>query len=191
MSTSKKIPKSIKLDLLTECGYRCSIPTCRAIIPLNMHHIVPISDGGGNTSDNLIVLCANCHGLYHNGVIQKDSMLVWKAVLISLNNAYDKRSIDALLFLEKFNKSRPVNVSGEALMQYSSLFVSGLIDFEGIFTPTVAIERPTKGGKETITQGSVQMYRLFLTEKGEHLVKAWKAGNKEAVKEAMSIKVSD
>lgn len=33
---------------------------------LAIHHITSIVDGGGNESDNLIVLCERCHSEWHN-----------------------------------------------------------------------------------------------------------------------------
>lgn len=36
---------------------------------MERHHIVKHSDGGANSSDNLILLCPNCHTLVHQGKI--------------------------------------------------------------------------------------------------------------------------
>ena len=38
------------------------------------HHIVPISDGGENELNNIVLLCPNCHKLAHAGVIQKEKL---------------------------------------------------------------------------------------------------------------------
>ena len=32
---------------------------------VQVHHIVPVSVGGGNEDDNLVVLCPNCHAIAH------------------------------------------------------------------------------------------------------------------------------
>ena len=37
-----------------------------------MHHIVPVAEGGSNKADNLILLCPNCHKLAHAGYYSKD-----------------------------------------------------------------------------------------------------------------------
>jgi len=35
----RAIPKQVKLDVLTEAGYQCAVPTCRTILSLDIHHI--------------------------------------------------------------------------------------------------------------------------------------------------------
>ena len=41
----------------------------REIIPdLHAHHIVPISEGGSNTLENLITLCSDCHKERHSKI---------------------------------------------------------------------------------------------------------------------------
>ena len=42
----------------------CGIELTRAI--MTPHHIVPVSAGGDDSPENLIVLCANCHAERHN-----------------------------------------------------------------------------------------------------------------------------
>lgn len=41
------------------CGFSFSHAIAR-------HHILPVSEGGKNDSDNLIWLCANCHAVIHS-----------------------------------------------------------------------------------------------------------------------------
>jgi len=36
---------------------------------LQIHHVVPVSIGGNNAISNLIILCPNCHRLYHSGIL--------------------------------------------------------------------------------------------------------------------------
>lgn len=36
---------------------------------LQVHHIIPVKEGGTNNADNLIVLCPNCHYKAHRGII--------------------------------------------------------------------------------------------------------------------------
>ena len=38
------------------------------------HHIVPVSEGGENTLDNIVLLCPNCHKSAHAGIIPKDEL---------------------------------------------------------------------------------------------------------------------
>lgn len=49
--------------LLVRCRHQCSI--CLERAPLDLHHLIPRSEGGSNDEENLIVLCGNCHDRYH------------------------------------------------------------------------------------------------------------------------------
>ncbi|MGH2360600.1 MAG: HNH endonuclease signature motif containing protein, partial [bacterium] len=84
------------LDVLTEAGYRCGVPNCRGILALDLHHLVPIRDGGPNTAANLIALCPTCHALFERGTIPRESVFAWKAYLRSLSHAYDHSALDLL-----------------------------------------------------------------------------------------------
>lgn len=48
----------LKLD--TQCHI------CGATENLQLHHIIPLSNGGENKACNLLTLCGNCHGKVHN-----------------------------------------------------------------------------------------------------------------------------
>jgi len=41
----------------------------------NIHHIIPLSEGGKDHKDNVAVLCPNCHVLAHQDLITKDELL--------------------------------------------------------------------------------------------------------------------
>jgi len=42
---------------------------CGFCIVVEVHHIIPIKDGGKNVKDNLVYLCPNCHSMVHKGII--------------------------------------------------------------------------------------------------------------------------
>ena len=47
-------------------GNRCSI--CgRTNVELHVHHIVPLSEKGGNDPSNLMSVCVDCHRKLHDG----------------------------------------------------------------------------------------------------------------------------
>lgn len=50
-------------DLFTACYSRDNhtCQDCGSTVNLEIHHILPISQGGKNTLDNLKTLCHNCH----------------------------------------------------------------------------------------------------------------------------------
>lgn len=39
--------------------------------PLQVHHIIPKSEGGANSLKNCMLLCQNCHTLIHNRRLRK------------------------------------------------------------------------------------------------------------------------
>lgn len=165
----KTIPESTKREVLTEAGFRCAVPTCRTILAIDLHHIVEVNDGGDNEIYNLIALCPNCHALYHRGTIEKDSIKVWKGMLISLNCAFDKQSIDDLLFLYKTRK-KSLELSGDGVLKYSKLIASNLADYRT---------------KVQDFQKLITIYEVSLSEKGKLLVEAWLKGDLEKLKDVL------
>ena len=64
MTKRRAIPKAVRNRVLVRATHRCCIcPEHRS--PVDLHHIVPISDGGDNTEENLIAVCPTCHADIH------------------------------------------------------------------------------------------------------------------------------
>jgi hypothetical protein len=65
MAKRKATPKAIRDQLLVEAMHRCCLcPEHHDVTDL--HHIVPISEDGPNTEDNLLmVICPTCHAKIH------------------------------------------------------------------------------------------------------------------------------
>jgi hypothetical protein len=82
-SKRKQIPESVRIAVLTEAGFRCAVPNCRAILAIDLHHIVPVSDSGSGDPSNLLALCPTCHALHHRGTIPFESILKWKMALVA------------------------------------------------------------------------------------------------------------
>lgn len=61
----------IKDTILKKYGYKCSI--CGKTNNLQMHHKIPIKDGGTNDLFNLIPLCKDCHEKIHKFKIGNDN----------------------------------------------------------------------------------------------------------------------
>jgi hypothetical protein len=155
--------------VLTESGYRCAVPTCRGILALDIHHIVEVSEDGGNVAENLLPLCPSCHALYHRGIIKKDSIYAWKALLVSLTKAFDVYALDQLLFL-KNSKIVDLGISGDGVLQFARLIAAGLATF-----------------KLKLKNGPLLLYSVCLTKTGKQLVSAWCSGNRAAVKEVLGV----
>lgn len=66
--TAEPVPKWLRDAVLARDGYRCRC--CSRKHGLTSHHIVPRELGGPNTVDNLLALCAHCHGRLHAGLLR-------------------------------------------------------------------------------------------------------------------------
>lgn len=164
------IPANVKLEVLTEAGYRCAVPTCRTILALDMHHIIEVKENGTNTSSNLIALCSNCHALYTRGMIPPEAINVWKTILVALNQAFDRESISNLLFL-KVIATEPLPITGDGVLKFSHLIASGLAEFKP-YTPVNLYPRT--------------LFEVSLTSKGSRIIDAWFSGDREQIKLALS-----
>ena len=64
MAKRKAIPKEVRDKLLVEAMHRCCLcPEHHDVTDL--HHVMPISESGPNTEDNLVVICPTCHAKIH------------------------------------------------------------------------------------------------------------------------------
>ena len=160
----KNIPESTKKEVLTEAGFRCAVPTCRTILALDLHHIIEVSANGSNDAYNLLALCPNCHALHHRGIIPQESIKVWKGMLVSLNGAFDKATIDDIIFLYKTPRN-VLALSGDGVLKFSKLLSANLAEYK-IF----------------LQNGPLITYEVWLSEKGQMLVEAWNSGNIEELK---------
>src|SRR5687767_3014645 len=124
----KKIPNNIVQHVLTEAGYRCAVPTCRNILAIDLHHIVEVSEGGGNEPANLIALCPTCHALFHRGTYSREALYSWKGTLVALSHAFDVPTIDDLLFLKQ-SESSDLFVTGDGVLKFTRLIGAGLATF--------------------------------------------------------------
>jgi hypothetical protein len=75
---------------MVEAGHRCAIPTCRAVAPLECEHIDDWARVRRHEFENMIVLCANCHGRKGSGPgqIDRGSLRQYKANLAVINSRY-------------------------------------------------------------------------------------------------------
>lgn len=47
-------------------GFRCAVYTHVSLVPLEIHHVWPKGEGGPDTAENRVSLCANGHGAIHD-----------------------------------------------------------------------------------------------------------------------------
>lgn len=171
--TRKPVSADVQLQVLIEAGYRCGVPTCRTILAIDMHHIVEVSEGGGNEPGNLLALCPTCHALFHRGTIRREATFAWKSVLVSLTQAFDREAIDLLLFLEK-SRDRPLlELDANGVLRFSRLIAADLADYGDLKT-------------DASESGWGARYSIRLTSKGDALIAAWKKGDRTALATALA-----
>lgn len=162
------LPLKTRVIVLTESGYRCAVPTCRNILALDMHHIWEVSAGGSDDLSNLVALCPTCHALYHRGTIKQESIYVYKAMLLAITRAFDVEAIDRLLFLESCKKDFLV-VSGDGLLHFGRLIAAGL----------ASVDQKSNNNWQFVT------YAVNISDKGRHLIEAWKQGDRTRLRQVM------
>ena len=167
MVARKPIPKPIQLDVLTEAGWRCGVPTCRTVLALDLHHLVEVGEGGKNDAANLLALCPTCHALHHRGDLTREALYTYKAILVALSHAFDIATVDQLLFLDVL-RDRSLQLQGQGVLSVMRLISAQLADF-----------------KNTGKDMGVEFYSVALTQRGKALVDAWKSGNRENVAAAL------
>lgn len=168
----KVIPVDIKKLVLHEAGYKCANPVCRTILTLDIHHIEYVSDEGGNDPSNLLPLCPNCHTMHHKKIIPAESIRSWKMLLLSLNDGFDRRSIDLLLALKKLGAHQ---VYGDGVLQCASLIAAGLVESKnGVFD-----DKGSGVSWGPAAGNYIPVYTVLLTEKGKNFIDAWERGSQE------------
>jgi hypothetical protein len=83
------VPKATMEKVLADAGYRCGNPQCPHELTIQVHHIVEVSEGGGNEPGNLLPLCPYCHVKYHEGWLPRDAIQQWKKRLNDRNSPLD------------------------------------------------------------------------------------------------------
>ena len=170
----KTLSIDTKTRVLHQAGYVCGNPVCRCIITLDMHHLDPVCEGGADDPDNLIALCPNCHRRHHNGEIPKTSLRAWKMLLIALNQAYDKHSIDILLVLHKL---KSIWIKSDGLLDIAAPIASGLIDAKSEINTIIDGVR----SDGAVISNSESGYLISISIKGNMLIEAWLSGNQDQI----------
>jgi hypothetical protein len=185
-----KLPVSVRHDLLMEAGYKCGNPACRNILTLDVHHILYVSEGGGNQPSNLLVLCPYCHSMHHAGNIPVEAIRLWKGLLLALNQSFDRHSRELLLFLQQ-TRGQEIWYSGDGLLQFAGLISAGLVKFktEKRYAYTQATNTKWAGMDvchSPIPHSPTIVIHVELTEKGALFVEAWMQGDEARFRELVS-----
>lgn len=154
--SGRTIPVDVTQKVLHEAAYKCANPRCRYPITLDRHHLIPYANGGPNTADNLLALCPNCHADHHAGRIPDASLRAWKMLLVTVNEAYDRRTVDLLLAL---HLGGPLALSG------------------GECAPLIASHLATVN---ELRNGPIITYMATLNDKGKLFIEGWIKGDQAA-----------
>jgi hypothetical protein len=186
----KTIPAAIRREVDAEAGYRCGNPRCQTLVAVEHHHIEYVSEGGTNEAWNLLPLCPTCHARHHSGEITVEAVRVWKGLLVTLNNAFDRQGRDLLLFLWHTQK-QTLWYSGDGALQFSGLIAAGLVSLRSdpLYTTTPP-STISYGGMPMTDMGSIHevglKVEINLTEKGKLLIAAWLNGDESEFKAALA-----
>lgn len=163
------VKTSIRIQVLHEAGYKCSNPRCRYPLTLDVHHLLYVAEGGNDDPANLLPLCPTCHQEHHAGRIPTDSLRAWKMLLLAINEAFDRRSVDMLLAI--FKDGCIKRIKGDGVLQLAPLIASSLVNVREYYQEYNA---------GTIAQAFTQEYLAELTEKGTLFVQGWLNGDQQA-----------
>jgi hypothetical protein len=165
-----KVPHDMRIAVLTEAGYMCAVPRCGQNLTLDIHHVVEVSKGGGNTVANQIPLCPTCHAKYHRGMIAPESIRVWKGVLQTTSSPYDRESYELLHYVREMGGV--VRVSGDGALMFRRLIVRDMV------TPKFKPESRVRTHPAANVAPS-NIYELRITEKGKCMLEAWLEGRSD------------
>ena len=134
-----------------------------------------VRDGGQNVPTNLLALCGHCHDMHTYGHIPPAAIAHWKGLLHALNHAFNKESMDLLLYL-----ARPgidvIWYSGDGALRFAGLIAAGLVEvLESQFSVGVRY-----GANTPPTSPPATALRLGLSQRGSSLVNSWLAGDEGA-----------
>jgi hypothetical protein len=67
---TRSVPEVTRRSVALRDGHRCRVPGCRRHLWLDLHHLVPVWEGGRHVRSNLVYLCRFHHQLVHAGLLR-------------------------------------------------------------------------------------------------------------------------
>jgi hypothetical protein len=99
-------------------------------------------------------------------------------MLHALNSAFDRDSMDLLLYLHQRGDA-PHWYSGDGVLRFAGLFAAGLVQFG------------RQSAADTFANMYASCHEVVLSQKGTLLVEAWKAGDETKYKKAIAMPSPD
>jgi hypothetical protein len=87
------IPPALRRKVKHRDHGRCRVPWCRSSRNCDHHHIVPVSQGGEHTEENLLTLCESHHLAHHGGALSITGT--------ASNAVFERRAHNALAIAER------------------------------------------------------------------------------------------
>lgn len=69
MAVCDEIPAATRRQVVGRHGGQCAVPGCRSRNHLDVHHVIPRSEGGTHDPDTLALLCYGHHKRHHDGYL--------------------------------------------------------------------------------------------------------------------------
>jgi hypothetical protein len=171
----ESIPADLERALMIEAGYRCAVPACRTVAPLEIEHIVDYAVVRKHEFSNMIVLCANCHGIKGSGSrkLDRKALKIIKANLAVINQRYNDTERRILEYFVEDPKIDSVLLP-ETPVLFGYLIKDGLIEglsFDQGTTNALSVETGD-GERHYITRG------YALTDDGRRFVRTLRDNQK-------------
>lgn len=122
------IPKKIEKKVYQEANSQCAFCDENNVESLQVHHMLPKANGGGDEFENLILVCASCHTKIHGGTINMTDVFIAKHKLAKKNKMYRQQKKD--------NSSSSISVG------LNSGIITGTINFEASPKSSLKINPP-------------------------------------------------
>jgi hypothetical protein len=169
------IPRPLERELFIEAGYRCAIPTCRVVAPLQIDHIEDWAKVREHKFENMIVLCANCHGRKGSGRGQIDRLALrqYKANLSLLNHRYGEFERRILDYFVASSGPPIIFLPGGMDLLVHYLVSDGYLVRADVRAPMTSNFRLKHVDGTEMTINIPNLVGYFLTESGAEFVKKW------------------
>jgi hypothetical protein len=122
---SRHIPEAIKREVRVRCGFGCAI--CGATIIEYEHFYPDFAEALVHSSDQIVLLCPNHHGLVTKGVLPKDQVVAASKAPAAKQTGYSKFSHPWLTGIPSLKIGGgglvhgtpiPIRIRGENLLQF-------------------------------------------------------------------------
>ena len=159
------IPKRIRDFLLVASKHQCSICQSNTV---DVHHIIPVVDGGTNDLENLMTVCPNHHRDFHDDKFTREQMRTYRTQWLQQCRSFLEIGIPA----EKLTKDREIASKLPLEMKIQYIQESANCIVETIAQDEKTISLFVNSGASILSEITFQIitlvkliYRLFSTTK--------------------------